>query len=174
MNERKLDKFIHHRDDLAGEHGFSDAGQGIIFIIFMAVWITDIIFHYSNFPAGHIPLPVKLTLGIVCILTAGYLSYTGMRLVFGEVRKSPRVIRESVFGVVRHPIYLGEVMLYLGLLFFSTSLSAVGVWIVAIGFLYYISKYEEKLLVKMFGEEYQRYMKEVGMFFPRLSKRKNL
>jgi len=45
-----------------------------------------------------------------------------------------------VFSVVRHPVYLSEILLYLGLLMLSISLAAAVVWIIAIGFLHYISR----------------------------------
>jgi len=91
--------------------------------------------------------------------------------VFGEQRENPTVIRKGVFGVIRHPMYLSEIILYLGLLIMSMSLAATVVWVIAIGFLYYISKYEERLLITRFGEDYERYMREVPMWFPRLWKR---
>jgi len=37
-------KVFRHRDDLAGEHRLGDAGQLILFLVFMAVWITDSFF----------------------------------------------------------------------------------------------------------------------------------
>jgi protein-S-isoprenylcysteine O-methyltransferase Ste14 len=73
-----------------------------------------------------------------------------------------------VFGVVRHPIYLSELLLYLGFLILGLSLAAGGVWLVAIGFLHAISRYEEELLLARFGEEYERYKRDVPMWIPRL------
>ena len=81
------------------------------------------------------------------------------------------MITESVFSVVRHPVYLSEILLYLGLLMLSVSLAAAVVWIMAVGFLHYISRYEERLLLARFGEEYEQYMKEVPMWIPRFRKR---
>jgi protein-S-isoprenylcysteine O-methyltransferase Ste14 len=166
---KKLDKYFGQRDDLAGEHAFGDIGQGTLFLIFLAVWITDsFFFNYSSFPNDHIPLAVQITLGVICLITAGCLSLTGLKIVFVEVREKPHVIRRSVFSIVRHPIYLGEILLYLGLLFFSTSLAAVGVWIITIAFLYYLCRHEEKLLLSKYGQEYEKYMKDVPMLFPRI------
>jgi protein-S-isoprenylcysteine O-methyltransferase Ste14 len=54
---------------------------------------------------------------------------------------------------------------------FSLSLAAAVVWIISIGFLYGISRYEERLLLERFGEEYKQYMREVPMLIPRLWKR---
>ncbi len=44
-------------------------------------------------------------------------------------------------------------------------------WVIAIGFLHYISRYEERLLLVRFGEEYEQYIQEVPMWIPRLRKR---
>jgi len=161
-----------HREDLTGEHAFGDAGQLLLFLLFLAVWITDaFFFNYSTLLNDHIPLAVQIALGVIVLLISGYLAFTGLYIVFGQVREKPEVIRKGVFGVVRHPIYLGEILLYLGLLFFSTSLAAVAVWVIAIVFLHYLSWHEERLLLARFGDEYRRYMQEVPMYFPRLFKR---
>ena len=164
---------VRHRDDLAGEHRLGDAGQLILFLIFMAVWITDsFFFKYSSFLNNYIPLTVQITLGVIVLIIAGYLAGTGLTIVFGEVREEPGVIRKSVFGIIRHPIYMSEILLYLGLLLFRTSLAAVGVWIISIAFLHYISRHEEKLLMARFGDEYEQYMKDVPMYIPRFRRRK--
>ena len=161
-----------HREDLAGEHRLGDAGQLVVFLLFMAVWITDsFFFNYSSFLNNYIPLAVQISFGVVFLIISGYLARVGMKAVFGEVREKPGVIRKGVFGIIRHPIYLSEILLYLGLLFFSTSLAAIGVWIIGIAFLHYISRYEEKLLLAQFGDEYRQYMKDVPMYFPRFRRR---
>ena len=101
------------------------------------------------------------------LVLSGYLVKTSLSIVFGEEREKPDVIRKSVFGVVRHPVYLSEILFYLGLLMLSISLAAAVVWVIAIGFLHYISRYEERLLLARFGEDYEKYMREVPMWFPR-------
>jgi len=53
----------------------------------------------------------------------------------------------------------------------SISLAAAVVWIIAIGFLNYISRYEERLLLARFGQEYKEYIREVPMWIPRLRKK---
>ena len=93
----------------------------------------------------------------------------GMKTVFGEVREKPQVIRKGVFGIVRHPIYLAEILTYLGLLLISLSIVSAVIWVLAIIFLFIISRYEERLLLDFFGEEYREYMNEVPMWIPKLS-----
>ena len=132
----------HHRDDLTGEHKFGDAGQLIIAILFLVVWILDSFFlKYTTFLNNYFPLAAQVPLGFVAILGAFFLARAGMKIVFGKVRENPGVIREGVFKVVRHPIYLSEILFYLGLLFFRTSLAAAVVWIIALGGMYFGQKW---------------------------------
>ena len=62
-------------------------------------------------------------------------------------------------------------LLYLGLFMMNMSLVAGVVWIGASVFLYYLSRYEERLLLERFGEDYQSYMSDVGMWIPRVRRR---
>jgi protein-S-isoprenylcysteine O-methyltransferase Ste14 len=159
------------RDHLTGEHHISDIGQAIIYVLFMATWITDTIFHYSTFLSKHISPFIQIPLAIVFFLLSGYLAFKGLSLVFGKKRQKSGVIRTGVFSFVRHPIYLSEILLYLGFLLLNTSLAAIVIWIIGIGFLHYISRYEEKLLLARYGEEYKRYMAEIPMWIPRFWRR---
>ncbi len=157
------------RDDLTGEHRLGDAGQIIIALIFGAIWMLDSsVLHYTTVLNQYVPVGVRIPLGVLFLIISGYLSKSGLSIVFGEKREKSVVIRKGVFNVVRHPIYLGEILVYLGLLLLNISLAAVVVWIVAIFFLHYLSRHEEKLLLARFGEDYEKYMAEVPMWVPRL------
>ncbi len=159
------------REDLIGENNLSDIGQIIFALIFFSVWISDtFLFEFSTFPNNYLPLAVRIPLGIILVVVSGYLARTGVSIVFGEQREKPSVIRKSVFGIIRHPMYFSEVLLYLGFLMFSLSLAAFIVWTFAVVFLYYISRYEEMLLTYHFGDEYKKYMNEVPMWIPRIRK----
>lgn len=160
------------REDLIGENHLGDIGQIMFYIIFMGVWITDtFFFKYSTFQGEHFLPFIRIPLGIIILLISAFLAWTGLRVVFGEKREVPCVIRKSVFGVIRHPIYLSEILLYLGLLIFRISLTAAVVWVFAIVFLHYISRYEERLLLSNFGDEYKKYMNEVPMWIPLFRKK---
>ena len=163
------EKWIEHRDDLTGEHSLGDAGQIFFALLFFGIWITDSFFlKFSTQLNDTVPALVRKPIGIVLLCLSAYCAWSGLRIVFGEVRETASVIREGVFGVVRHPIYLSEVLLYSGLFMLNMSLAAGAVWIGATAFLYFLSRYEERLLLKRFGEGYRTYMREVGMWIPRL------
>jgi protein-S-isoprenylcysteine O-methyltransferase Ste14 len=164
----------HQRHDLTGEHPFGDAGQLILAFLFLAVWVADTFFlKYTTFLNQRIPLAIRISLGVVLILLAGYLASKGQAIVFGDRREKPGVIREGVFGIVRHPLYLSEMLLFLGLLMMSLSLAAGFVCLIAIGFLHFIATHEETLLLARFGEEYQAYRRDVPMWIPKLRKRQS-
>ena len=159
------------RKDLIGENPKGDLGQMIFGVLFFVVWLMDtFFFKYTTFLNKYFLLIIRIPLGIILLLLSLYLARKGMSIVFGEERKEPQVIRKSIFGIVRHPIYLSEILLYFGFLMLSISLAAAVVWAFAIFFLYYISRYEEELLLSHFGEEYKQYMREVPMWFPFLKK----
>jgi protein-S-isoprenylcysteine O-methyltransferase Ste14 len=163
---------VKHRHDLTGEHVVGDAGQLVMALLFAATWIADTFFlRITTFLNGYMPLGIRIPLGIVLLALSGYLAWEGLAAVFGEEREEPAVIRKGVFSVVRHPIYLGEILAYLGFLMLSLSLAAAVVWAIAIAFLHYISRYEEVLLLARFGDAYEQYMREVPMWIPRLRKR---
>ena len=157
------------REDLIGEHKIGYAGQFIIAMLFFIIWISDtFIFEYSVFLNEIIPNSVRLPIALVILLVSAYLSMSGLKIIFGEVREKPEVIRKGVFGIIRHPIYLSEILVYLGLLFVSLSIASAIVWVLAIIFLYFISRYEEKILLQHFGEEYKLYMQDVPMWIPKI------
>ena len=160
------------RKDLAGEHTFSDTGQLLLLFIFLTAWIVDsFVFSYSTFISEYIPLYAKIPLSVILLVSAGYLARTGLKIVFGEIREEPSVIRKGVFGIVRHPIYLGSILFYLGLLVLTFSIIAIAIWILIVAFYCCISKHEEKLLLEKFSKDYEEYKKEVPMLIPRIRRK---
>jgi len=156
-----------------GERLVDNGGQLAFALLFGAAWIVDSFFlQRTTFLNRLVPLAIRIPLGGALLVLAAYLAGKGLSIVFGEVREEPKVITKSVFGVVRHPIYLAEILAYLGLLLMSLSLAAAVVWVGAIAFLHAISRYEETLLLARFGQAYAAYMREVPMWLPRPWRRK--
>lgn len=172
MEKESIFKRHDNRKDLAGEHAFGDLGQIISLAVFLATWITDSFFvKFSTHFSEYAPLYIRITLAIVILMVAGYLATQGLTIVFAEVRQEPMVIREGVFSIVRHPIYLGAILFYLSFLalFFSTVTALV--WAVIILFYIYLCKHEEKLLIEKFGNDYEQYRSETPMLLPGLIRR---
>ncbi|HKJ67670.1 MAG TPA: isoprenylcysteine carboxylmethyltransferase family protein [bacterium] len=161
--------WLQGRADPIGEHPFGDLGQLVLLAIFLSVWIGDSFFlEYTTFVSEFIPDGVQIGLALMIFPVSGYFAAAGLHIVFGTEREQPEVIRKGVFGVVRHPIYLAAVLYYLGLLILSFSMLAFGVWIVILCFYQYLARYEERLLLKKFGEGYAAYMRQIPMWVPRI------
>ena len=172
MEKEKIFKRHENRKDLAGEYVFGDIGQVIFLLIFLVVWITDSFFiKYSILASDYFSLYIRIPLAVIVLSIAIYLAKQGLTIVFAEVREEPMVIRKGVFSIVRHPIYLGAILFYPALLIFSFSLVAAFIWVGVILFYFYLCKHEEKLLIEIFGKDYEKYKSETPMLIPRLIKR---
>ncbi len=173
MKEQRTPQDRHtERKDLAGEHRLGDVGQIVLFVVFLATWITDsFIWHYSTFPADFVAIYVRVPIALVIVAIAIYFIKAGHRIILDEVRETPVVVRKGIFGVVRHPMYLGAMLFYLGLVVGTLSIAAAVLWVIIVSFHYYIARYEEGLLIAKFGDYYREYMTEVPMWFPRFKSR---
>ncbi len=162
-----LRKSHQHRGDLTGEYVFGDMGQLILLVIFLVVWIADsFVFKYSTFLTQYVSNYIRVPIALIVLVISGLLARAGLNTVFGKTREEPQVITTGVFFIVRHPIYLGSILLYLGFILLSLSLLSILVWFIIIIFYYMISRYEEKLLTQRFGSVYEEYKKKVPMLFP--------
>ena len=57
-----------------------DIGQLILFLLFMALWISDMFLMYSVFPNEYVPEVVRLPIGIILLIVSGYMAGTGLLL----------------------------------------------------------------------------------------------
>lgn len=154
--------------NLTGEHRWGDTGQLIFFVLFLGVWISDsFVFHYSTFLQESVPNYIRLALGGPVILTAWFLARRGMKAVFGTAREKPEVIHTGVFRIVRHPIYTGALLFYLGSILLTLSLASAALWVLICVFYFVLCRYEERILTEEFGDDYLKYKNRTGMLFPK-------
>ena len=164
MSTKKHTKHTH----LAGEHRWGDMGQLILFFMFLGVWITDsFLFQYSTLLGEVVPDYIRVIAAGLVLLAGWYLARGGMKAVFGTVREKPEIINSGVFRIVRHPIYLGAILFYLGATLITMSIASAALWLFIIGFYIGISRYEEHILTEAFGNDYLEYKKKTGMLFPK-------
>jgi protein-S-isoprenylcysteine O-methyltransferase Ste14 len=160
-----------HRDHphLTGEHRWGDRGQLLLLVIFLGIWITDsFVFHYSTFLLDIIPDYLRMVVAGLVLIAGWYMARGGMKAVFGTERDKPAVIDTGVFRIVRHPIYLGAILFYLGASLITMSIASALFILVIIGFYTFIGRYEERILTEEFGQDYLEYKKKTGMLIPRL------
>jgi protein-S-isoprenylcysteine O-methyltransferase Ste14 len=150
-----------------GEHPFGDAGQLILLGVFLVIWAGDSFFlRRSTFLSGHVPLYVRLALLVVAGVCAVSLVKSGHVVVSGDERPS-KIVSSGAFRYVRHPLYLGSILFFLGLAVSTLSLLSVVVFVGIFAFYDYIASYEEKLMEAKFGADYSAYKEKTGKWVPR-------
>lgn len=84
-----------------------------------------------------------------------------------EVHAGHQLVRTGPFAWVRHPVYTGLAVHFIGACLATGSvLLTVGTLLVTFPAFYARARAEERLLREQFGAEYDRYAQEVGMLVP--------
>jgi protein-S-isoprenylcysteine O-methyltransferase Ste14 len=86
-----------------------------------------------------------------------------------EIHRDHELVRSGPYRFVRHPIYSGLGMHFVGACLATGNLVlCAGTLLVTFPALYLRAKTEERLLRERFGEKYEAYAREVGMLVPLL------
>jgi protein-S-isoprenylcysteine O-methyltransferase Ste14 len=99
------------------------------------------------------------------ILAGIFLVVFGWSRIF---RAKNQLVTTGIYGRVRHPQYLGFLLLTLGINFLWTTFSTLILWPILALLYYRLAKEEEKGMEERFGEEYRKYKNTVPMFIPHL------
>jgi len=77
-----------------------------------------------------------------------------------------KLIRYGVYKHIRHPGYLGELLLYFSVPLLFHSLYGFLVMVFLIPFILYRIRVEEQMLIEKFGDEYRDYMRKSKRLIP--------
>ena len=151
-----------------GEHPYGDAGQLILLVLFLVIWVGDSFFmRSSTILADYVPLfPRLIILGLA--LSAAWALIKSGHAVLSHGERPTAVMATGAFQYVRHPLYLGCVLFYFGLACATASLWSLALLVGIFLFYNYIAWYEEKLLEARFGESYKAYKEKTGKWLPKM------
>ncbi len=95
----------------------------ILPIIFTIIWMLDtFIFQFSTGLNLFILEVIRIIIFIIVLI----ISFTLMRLVskalFHREQESPTLITNGIFAHVRHPMYLGIILIYIAFIFYQYRL----------------------------------------------------
>ena len=161
-----------------------DKGSSLAFAVTALIFVFLVIAHAVLLFANIYPdlafvfhtsvdLPLQI-IGAILILLAGVPGLWGP-LSLGEftgdfrLAKEHRVVKTGAFRWVRHPMYAALIFLCAGSLLFFKSLLFL-ILFVLIPAAYVKARGEERLLIEAFDEEYKRYRRVTGMFFPKFQR----
>lgn len=155
-----------HRLGIEAPH--SHLFQLLSMIIFTSVWILDsFIFSFSTLLNRFIPLVVRIVIFIIIIIIAYLLIQISHNILFRTPENRDELITEGIFKHVRHPMYLGVLLIYLACIFVSISLISFAIWILVFIIYDRLATFEEKQLEKLFNEKYLEYKNTVPKWIPR-------
>ena len=117
---------------------------------------------------GSIFLYVIIPISNIIILTGMFLIVFGWTRIF---KAKKELVTTGIYAHVRHPQYLGFLLLTLGINFLWTTFSTLILWPILALLYYRLAREEEKNMEEAFGEEYREYRNNVPMFIPRITPR---
>jgi protein-S-isoprenylcysteine O-methyltransferase Ste14 len=120
----------------------------------------------------------SLVIGLLIAITGELIRLWGVSWAGSETRTTGGVggtflVISGPFGHVRNPLYVGNILMYLGLGIMSMSLFP---YLQIVAMLFFILQYqfivkeEEEFLKTKFGSDFKKYLLNVPRFFPRITK----
>ena len=135
-------------------------------ITLIACWVIFFLFS----PAA--PTPIAFALGNACmligvlliILAITTLRARGASPQGAEFTETSAVVKTGIYSIVRHPLYLGWLLLYPAVMILCPCWLVWVLGVVGMVSMVLIVIEGEDQLVKKFGADYQVYMQEVPRF----------
>ena len=147
---------------------FSTLGLGFILILGASTY------SFFLFP----PLPAMLYVGLVLatfglfVIKRAFRNYS-FKVFIGLEQESPEnqaLKKDSLQSKIRHPLYTGTLMLFLGYFIYNPLLINFLSLVALIIYLPIGIRLEEKKLIEQFGKEYLDYKKSTPALFPRFKR----
>ena len=158
----------------------------IFYNLFALITVLPLLYWQDTLPGPTvIPLPPFLVICKYIALAAGALvvagsfasfdirAFIGTRQAAGdeEKEKTPVISKHGLYGIVRHPMYLG------GILYFGASMTDAPLpqflgYLILTAYMMIGTVREDRRLARELGDVYRKYQKEVPMLLPGIPRRK--
>ncbi len=142
-----------------------------IFVTIQLIIFAVLIFlpSSSNFNLAYLEYFARalLVIGLaICLLAIWQLRNYSLTALPAPVDNA-KLLTKGLYRYVRHPIYTGVILAFLGVALGSENILKIILWAMLVLFFYVKSKYEESLLCKQFPG-YKEYQKTTGRFLPKI------
>lgn len=97
------------------------------------------------------------------------ISFLGLILIaigWQQIHKAEKMVKTGIYKRIRHPQYTGIFLFTLGWILHWPSIITLIIWPVLLIAYYWLSRFEEKMAIEDFGDEYKSYMKNTKRFVP--------
>ncbi|MFX1325363.1 MAG: DUF1295 domain-containing protein, partial [Promethearchaeota archaeon] len=123
----------HHEHRLGIEAPNSHLIQGLSILVFTSVWILDsLVFSFSTIINNFIPIVFRIIGFVIIIIIAYIFIQKSHKILFRQPENRDELITDGILSHVRHPMYLGVLLIYFSCIFLSISLISIAMWIIII------------------------------------------
>lgn len=152
----------------------------IIFLLFFTVpfLLYFPYIEYQAFLQQFIPSSINLVMGIIgnFVLLCGGILMIWSRILLGPygtpkivIKDHHQLITKGIYRYIRHPLYLGYILLLFGYSFaFSSFFSSCIIILIVLPLTKSRMDLEEKLLIANLGEKYSNYIKHTNRLIPKI------
>lgn len=156
----------------------------LLYTVFSTVFIFGILIFSTTFSQSDIlaKTPTTTYLGYMLasfgtiIIVRSFKSFSKKRFIglqpHDDLEDKEEFVVTGLHSYVRHPIYSGTVLMFLGFFFFEPTLSSILHLVMLLVYLPFGIYFEEKKLIEIYGSKYLQYKKEVASLIP--LKKKNV
>ena len=172
-----------HEKKITEKYGRTPIGKvtGPIFSLLMLMWIILSIIYFFSFESSNwfykivfLDSDIIKIAAIIIMSFALFLSILFVRSVGNSIKeainlqKKPQLITSGIYHYIRHPVYMAIILGIFGTFLIIPNLLMLIFSLFTTIIMHLHSREEEKTLIKMFGSEYEEYMKRTGRFFPKI------
>lgn len=141
-----------------------------MFGIPLTIYFVSSYFNWLSFQDGFLGYmnSTGMPIGLVITGAGTILVLLGWRRVY---RTRSDLVTNGIYRYVRHPQYLGFILITAGWLIHWPTIPTALTWPILVLMYYRLAKNEEREMVNRFGEEYRAYANRVPMMIPFLGRR---
>lgn len=178
--EPKHEKSI---DEKYGKTGLTKI-VGNIFGLIILLWIIIIIVYFIVYDfinwfwrISLLDIDIVKIIAMIIMCIGFLLNFTFTRSVGKSIKEAvnseekPQLITTGIYHYIRHPAYTAIILSYIGTFLIIPNVFMLIFLLGGIFVIYEHSREEEKSLMKIYGEEYERYKKRVGRFLPKIKRK---
>ena len=97
------------------------------------------------------------------------ISFFGLILIavgWKQIHKAESIVKNGLYKYIRHPQYTGIFLFTFGWILHWPSIITLFIWPILLLAYYWLARFEEKMAIEDFGEEYKIYMQHSKRFIP--------
>ena len=155
----------------------------LLYTIFSTVFIFGILVYSSSLDQYDILVktPTSTYLGYMLasfgtiIIIKSFKSFSKKKFIglepHDDLEQREEFVLTGLHSYMRHPIYSGTILIFLGFFFFEPTISSIIHLAMLLVYLPFGIYFEEKKLIEIYGSKYVQYKKEVACLIPIIKKK---